>query len=350
MSVLDLPVELLQAIARHLPTQDLPSFALTCATFNRSLDCESLWASRFRNDYHAEGVFHARTVMDHYSHAHRRNITWRQMCVALHAAWNTACTDNTWKVEFKLHSRNPDRPRGIPAYWVRVFTTMRVPPGTYAVRWNFDSSQEYLGRVNFQVALDDDGDIETPDRHQDLTLSDTTAIDADSDGGKDKIRLDDDDHTHQTPQDTLTSSTTNGRVGPDTQVLHETALSPALIAEVCKRTTADRHGTEVKMGVIDVPNMKVEGHEWRDITISIEMQRGLTPNMKLNAITLHPTRQDAAIDSAFVPTIEESAHPFVRSTEERCRRAFDSFGNSGVSFPAVANMLKATTGCWMPLQ
>ncbi|KAJ8103483.1 hypothetical protein POJ06DRAFT_242012 [Lipomyces tetrasporus] len=348
MSVLDLPSELVQDIARHLPTQDLPSFALTCANFNRSLDCEPLWALRVRDDYHAEGVFHARTVIEHYSHAHWRNITWRQMYVALHAAWNTACTDNTWKIEFKLHSRNPGQPRGIPVYWVRVFTTMRVPPGTYAVRWNFGSSEEYLGRVNFQVALDDDGDIKTPNHHQGINpnanhADDTTAIRTDSDGGKDKIRHD--DHTQQTRE-----STANGPIGHDTQVLHETALSPALIAEVCKRTTADRHGTEVKMGVIDIPNMKVEGHEWRDITISIEMQRGLTPNMKLNAITLYPIRQEAPIDSAFVPTIEESAHPFVRSTEERCRRAFDSFGNSGVSFPAVANMLKTITGSGMPLQ
>ncbi|KAK9352428.1 hypothetical protein V1523DRAFT_413904 [Lipomyces doorenjongii] len=361
MSMLHLPLELLQAIAFHLPTQDLPSFALTCASFNRSLDSWSLWACRVRNDYYAEGVSYARMIMNHYSYSHQQNITWRQMYIALHAAWNTTCTENNWRVEFRQNPRHRDCEHSIPEYWVRICRRMRVPPGKYAVRWNFDTTEEYLGQIIFQIAMDDDSDFEnthlrysTDTNHSD----ETAAVHSDSDVEKDNVHLTEDiavqtehmkstEHAQPTPEATTTTRTATRPDLIDSILLCESAIPRALVARVFKHTTVDHRGTEVKMGTINVPNLRVEGHEWRDITISFEMQGGWNPNMKMNAVTLSPIRQDKPIDSSTTPEIEYSSPPFVRRPAERCRKAFDSLGNAedgGVLFDTIADTLKMVVG------
>ncbi|KAK9328478.1 hypothetical protein V1520DRAFT_345915 [Lipomyces starkeyi] len=363
MSILHLPLELLQDIAFHLPTQDLPSFALTCSSFNRSLDCWSLWASRVRNDYYAEGVSYARMIMTHYGYAHQRNITWRQMYIALHAAWNTTCTENTWRVEFRQNLRHRTREHAIPEYWVRICRRMRVPPGKYAVGWNFDTTEEYLGQVIFQIAMDDDSDFENTHLHADFTTDtnhsdETAAIHAHSDVEKDNVHLTEDiavqtehmkstEHAQPMPEATTTTRTTSRNGVIDSVLLCETAIPRALVARVFKHTTLDHHGTEVKMGVINIPKLEVEGHEWRDITISFEMQGGWNPNMKLNAVTLSPIRQDRPVDSSTTPEIEYSSPLFVRRPAERCRKAFDSLWNAddgGVLFDTIADTLKVVVG------
>ncbi|KAK9384554.1 hypothetical protein V1515DRAFT_611207 [Lipomyces mesembrius] len=361
MSMLHLPLELLQAIAFHLPTQDLPSFALTCASFNRSLDCWSLWACRVRNDYYVEGVFYARMIMNHYSYAHQQNITWRQMYIALHAAWNTTCKENNWRVEFRQSSRH--REHAIPEYWVRICRRMRVPPGKYAVRWNFDTTEEYLGQVIFRIAMDDDRDFENTHLHADLSTDadnsdETAAIHSHSDAEKDNVHLTEDiavqtEHMKSTEhaQPLLEATNTTRRTTRpdliDSILLCETAIPRALVARVFKHTTLDHHGSEVKMGIINIPKLGVEGHEWRDITISFEMQSGWNPNMKMNAVTLSPIRQDKPIDSSPTPEIEYSSPLFVRRPAERCRKAFDSLGNAeegGVLFDTIVDTLKMVIG------
>ncbi|KAK9372006.1 uncharacterized protein V1513DRAFT_453717 [Lipomyces chichibuensis] len=361
MSILHLPLELLQAIASYIATQDLPSFALTCSSFNRSLDCWSLWASRVRKDYYAEGVSYARMVMTHYSYVHQRNITWRQMYIALHAAWNTTCTENTWRVEFRPNSRHRNREHAIPEYWVRICRRMRVPPGKYAVGWNFDTTEEYLGQVIFQIAMDDDSDFENTHLHAnfrtDTNHSDETAIHAHSEMEKnDNVHLTEDiavqaEHMKSTKHEQpMPEATTTPRPDvTDSVLLCETAIPRALVARVFKHTTTlDHHGTEIKMGVINIPTLEVEGHEWREITISFEMQGGWNPNMKLNTVTLSPIRQDSPIDSSTTPEIEYSSPRFVqRRPEERCRKAFGSLRNADdgcVLFDSIVDTLKMVVG------
>ncbi|KAK9236001.1 hypothetical protein V1525DRAFT_408233 [Lipomyces kononenkoae] len=358
MQILDLPVELLQTIACYLPTQDLPSFALTCSNFNRSLDCGSLWDSRIHHDYCHEGMSYSRMILSHYNHAHQWNITLRQICIALHAAWSTTCREGTWQVGFKQSPRRC-REHSIPEYWVQISRRMRVPPGRYDVRCNFETTEECLGQIVFQIAMDDDGETENTDSHADRNTDENqsdaaAAVHTDQEDNKDEVQLIDNVDVHTEParpngHGRTTSDHTAHRVTTrGSAVLCDTALPRAIVTRAYKQTTLNHQGTEVKIGDINIPKTAIKRREWRDITISLEMQGGWNANMKPNYITLCPIQQDTPIDSSSTPKLEHSSPRFGSALAERCRRAFNCFGGVAdgcdATFDTIVNSLKMVVG------
>ncbi|KAK9370538.1 hypothetical protein V1509DRAFT_607629 [Lipomyces kononenkoae] len=328
MSILDLPVELLQVIACYVPTQDLLSFALACSNFNKSLNCPSQWDSRIRHDYCNEGIFYARMILNHYNQAHQWNITLRQICIALHAAWSTSCREGTWQVGFKQSPRRC-REHSIPDYWVQISRRMRVPPGKYAVRWNLETTEECLGQIRFRVTTDDDS--------EEQSFKEETAIHAHQEDKKDDVQLI--EHATATSNDAARRAAKT-----ESPVLCETVLPRALVTRIYEHTTIDHQGTEVKMGYINVPKTDVRRHEWRDITISLDMQGGWNANMKLNSITLCPIKQDTPIDASSTPKIEYSSPQLAIGLAERCQKAFDCFGCADVTYDTIVNSLKIMVG------
>ncbi|KAK9467011.1 hypothetical protein V1512DRAFT_262889 [Lipomyces arxii] len=168
--VLELPVDVLSDIAKHLSAEDISALTRTCWTIRDA--SADLWKAKvvYKYGYQAFRLaLEIKTQQPRYS--------WHTLYLALYNLWQFHCADDGWGVIWKRNSywqvqKSIQSSFGkslnlvSPVWWLHVFRSVHVFPGTYRLVWGLQilPSANGIEAIEFNVKLNDDSHIDSKGR------------------------------------------------------------------------------------------------------------------------------------------------------------------------------------------